>query len=138
MFNVLSIQLCLNLLSCKYIYIYISICECQVATVMSDSLRPYRPQPARIFCPRRFPGQEYRSGLPCPPTGNLPDLGIKPEFLTYPVLAGRFFTTSATWEALFTHTHTPLAHISLNNVHYSNNKYQGPIYFHIFLLEETT
>ena len=30
------------------------------------------------------------SGLPCPPPGDLPDLGIKS---TSPALAGRFFTT---------------------------------------------
>ena len=35
-----------------------------------------------------------------PPPGNLPNLGIEPASLVSPVLAGRFFTTSATWEAL--------------------------------------
>ena len=34
--------------------------------------------------------QEYWSGLPCPPTGDLPDPGIKPKS---PVLASRIFTT---------------------------------------------
>ena len=47
-----------------------------------------------------FSRQEYWSGLPCPPPGYLPDPGIKPEFLISPALAGGFFTTSATWEAL--------------------------------------
>ena len=28
-----------------------------------------------------FPRQEYWSGMPCPPPGNLPDTGIKPESL---------------------------------------------------------
>ena len=42
----------------------------------------------------------YWSGLPCPPPGDLPDPGIKPTFLMSPsILAGWFFTTSATWEA---------------------------------------
>ena len=40
--------------------------------------------------------QEYWGGLPFPPAGDLPYPGIKP---TSPALAGRFFTTSATWEA---------------------------------------
>ena len=35
----------------------------------------------------------------CPPPGNLPDQGIELESLMSPALAGRFFTTSATWEA---------------------------------------
>ena len=43
--------------------------------------------------------QEYWSGLPCPPPGDLPDPGIKPESLMSPALAGRFFTASTTWEA---------------------------------------
>ena len=40
------------------------------------------------------------TGLPCPPPGDLPDPGIKPLSLASPVLAGSFFTISATWEAL--------------------------------------
>ena len=46
-----------------------------------------------------FSRQEYWSGLPCPPPGELPDPGIKPESLMSPALAGGFFTTSTTWEA---------------------------------------
>ena len=38
--------------------------------------------------------------LPCLPPGDLPDPGIKPMSLTSPALAGRFFSTSPTWEAL--------------------------------------
>ena len=37
-----------------------------------------------------FPRQEYWSGLPFPPPGDLPDPGIEPAS---PVLAGVFFTT---------------------------------------------
>ena len=47
-----------------------------------------------------FSRQEYWSGLPCPPPGDLPSLGVKAVSLMSPVLAGRFFTTSTTWEAL--------------------------------------
>ena len=43
-----------------------------------------------------FSRQEYWSGLPCPPPGDLPDPGIKPASLLSPALAGRFFTTRAT------------------------------------------
>ena len=46
-----------------------------------------------------FSRQEYWSGLPCPPLGELPDLGIKPMSLMSPALSGRFLTTSTTWEA---------------------------------------
>ena len=34
-----------------------------------------------------------------PSSGDLPDPGNEPVFLMSPVLAGRFFSTSATWEA---------------------------------------
>ena len=37
--------------------------------------------------------------LPCPPPGNLPNPGIKPPSLMSPALAGKFFTSSVTWEA---------------------------------------
>ena len=47
-----------------------------------------------------FSRQEYWSGLPSPPA-DLPDPGIEPESLLAPALAGGFFTTNATWEALY-------------------------------------
>ena len=42
-----------------------------------------------------FSRQEYWSGLPCPPSEDLANPGIKPGS---PALAGEFFTTGATWE----------------------------------------
>ena len=50
-----------------------------------------------------FSRQEYCSGLPCPPPGDLPDPGIEPESLMSPALAGGFLTTSTTWEAQTAH-----------------------------------
>ena len=50
-----------------------------------------------------FSRQEYWSGLPCPPPGDLPDSGIKFASLTSPELAGELFTISATWEAQIGH-----------------------------------
>ena len=50
-----------------------------------------------------FSWQEHWSGLPCPPPGALPDPGIEYESLKSPALAGKLFTTSATWEALSWH-----------------------------------
>ena len=41
-----------------------------------------------------FSSQEYWSGLPFPPAGDLPDPGIKPTSLVTPALAGGFFTLS--------------------------------------------
>ena len=45
-----------------------------------------------------FSRQEYWSGSPFPSPGHLPDPGTKPMSLTSSALAGRFFTTSTTWE----------------------------------------
>ena len=52
---------------------------------------PYNERDTRTF------------GLLCPLPGDLPDPGIKPVSLMSPALAGGFFTTSATWEAPFSH-----------------------------------
>ena len=44
-----------------------------------------------------FPRQEDRSGLPCLPPGKSSWPSISPTSLTYPVLAGRFFTPRLPW-----------------------------------------
>ena len=46
-----------------------------------------------------FSRQEYWSGLPFPPPGDLPNQGIEPRFLMSPAQACRFFSTSVTWKA---------------------------------------
>ena len=40
-----------------------------------------------------FSKQEYWSGFPCPPPGDLPDPEIEPVSPVAPALVGRFFTT---------------------------------------------
>ena len=50
--------------------------------------------------PMGFSRQQYWSGLPCPPPVGLSDPGIEPESLMSPALAGGFFITSPTWQAL--------------------------------------
>ena len=83
----------------RIFFLKLSTCVCRVTSVMSDSLLPYGPQPTRLLCPQDSLGKKT-SGLPCPPAGDLPDPGIKPTSLTSPALAGGFFTTSTTWEAV--------------------------------------
>ena len=41
------------------------------------SLQFHRLEPARLLCPWGFSRQEYWSGLPCPPPGDLHNPGIK-------------------------------------------------------------
>ena len=47
----------------------------------------------------RCSSQEYWSGWPCPPPGDLPDPGIEPTSLLPPALAGEFFTTKCHLES---------------------------------------
>ena len=58
----------------------------------------YDPMVCQALLSMGFSRQEYWSGLLCPPPGDLPNPGVKPESLMFPALAGGFFSTSATWE----------------------------------------
>ena len=67
-------------------------------SVVPDSATPWtvaRQAPLSMG----FSRQEYWSGLPCPPPGELPDPGIEPMSHA---LAGGFFTTSTTWDSSLT------------------------------------
>ena len=46
-----------------------------------------------------FSRQEYWSGLPCPPLGDLPNSGIEAASLPSSALSVGFLTTSMTWKA---------------------------------------
>ena len=52
---------------------------------------------SQAFLSMGFSRHEYRSGLPFPSLGDLSDPGIEPASLTSPALAGRLFTSNATW-----------------------------------------
>ena len=69
-----------------------------VTSGVSDSLQPYGLWPTRLLCPWGFSRQEYFSGLLCPPSGGLPDLGIEPMSLRSLALEGWLLNTSATLE----------------------------------------
>ena len=73
---------------------------CQGASIMSHSLQFYGPWPTRLLCLWNFSRQEYWSGLPFPPSGDLSDRPRdQTQSLTSPALAGSFFATSATWKS---------------------------------------
>ena len=55
------------------------ICAVLSHSVVSYSLGPQVLQPTRLLCPWGFSRQEYRSGLPCPLAGYLPNPGIEPR-----------------------------------------------------------
>ena len=62
-----------------------------------------------------FSRQEYWNGLPFPSPGYLPDPEMEPAS---PALAGMFFTTTATWEALYALTCKKYSHDLLYCVQY--------------------
>ena len=71
---------------------------CQLASALSDSASPWTVAHQAPLS-MGFSRQEYWSGSPFPPPGDLPNPGIEPLSVISPALAGGFFTTSAAWEA---------------------------------------
>ena len=64
---------------CKNLPRSTNACALLSHSVMSDSLRPHGGlEPNRLLCPWRICRQEYWSGLPCSPPGDLPNPGIEP------------------------------------------------------------
>ena len=61
-----------------------------------------------------FSRQEYQSGLPFHSSWTLPNPGIEVASLVSPALAGGFFTTSATWEVIYTRDTRSVGHWGLN------------------------
>ena len=83
--------------------------------------------------------QEYWSGLPCPSPGNLVNPGMKPLSLTSPVLAGRFFTTRVTWEALLKVWTLEKYWVLIQILNHQPNFYLYPIrilYIHVTFLSQ--
>ena len=78
------------------------ICKC--AGMLKSCLTHCNPMVCSPlgFSSMGFSRQEYWSGLPCPPPGDLPEPEMEPASLMSPALSGGFFTTNATWEALRT------------------------------------
>ena len=66
---------CAQLLSCVQLFVTLWTIACQAPLSIG------------------FSSQEYWSGLPFLPPGDLPDPGIEPMSLVSPALAGGFFTT---------------------------------------------
>ena len=57
----------------------LTVCAVLSRSVMSDSLQPHGLSPTKLLHPWGFSRQEYWSGLPCPPPGDLPSPGIEPR-----------------------------------------------------------
>ena len=90
------------------------MCVCVRAlthSVMFDSFVTPRTVAPEALLSMGFSGQEHWSGPTCHPSGDLPSSGIEPVSLASPALAGWFFTTSASWEGLHSHTFENTFHI---------------------------
>ena len=76
--------------------VFYAYCPCMLRhSVTSDSATPWTVARQASLSVGFFQ-QEYWNGLPFPPPGYLPDVGIKPP----PCVGRGFFTTSTTWGAL--------------------------------------
>ena len=71
-----------------------------------------------------FSRQEYWSGLPCCPPGDLPDPGIEPMSLTSAALASWFFSSTA-WEAQWDREDTDYTHILGSGVGSDKSRISG-------------
>ena len=72
-------------------------CATRVCTLSRSAVSNTLVTPQTVACQAPlsmgFSRQEYWSGVPFPPPGNLPDPGIKPMSPTSIALAGGFFST---------------------------------------------
>ena len=102
--NFLMLTLCC-IFSWRWFWKWLLSSLCSVASVMSQSWWPCGLQPARLLCPWDFPGRNIRVGChflfqvsswPRDQNGvsSVSCIGRQ---------AGRFFATSATWEAHYLH-----------------------------------
>ena len=93
--------------TCPFIY------SCAHVHVVLSHLSPVRlfetPRTIAHQAPlsMEFSRQEYRSGLPCLPPGDLPDSGIKLASLMPPALAGGFFTTDPPGKPIYSYGSQP-------------------------------
>ena len=84
-------QLEMSHITSMYIHVCVCVCVCVCAQLCPTLYDPmnYSQDPQSMEVSR----QQYWSGLPFPPPGDLPDPETKPTFLLSPASAGRLFTT---------------------------------------------
>ena len=75
-------------------------------SVMSNSFATPESSAHPAPLPMEFSRQEYWSGLPFPPPGDLPNLGIKFMSPVSPALAGVFLTTEPPAKPWYTILHS--------------------------------
>ena len=106
------------------VHLELRSCACSVISIMSNSVMLWTVAHQAPLS-MGFSRQEYWSGLPCPPSGDLPDSGIKPASLKFPALVDRFFTTSATSNTEINRLHM----LSLPKIYRILRTYVMPLWF---------
>ena len=76
---------------------FILVCVCEVALVMSNSLRPHELEPAKLLCPWDYPGKNAAVGCHLLLRGS----SQTRDWTQVACIAGKFFTVWAMREALF-------------------------------------
>ena len=74
---------------------------------MSNYLQCYGLYPTKLLCPWDYPGKNTGVGCHALLQGIFLTQGLNPRLLHSPELAGRFFITSTTWEALILYIEDP-------------------------------
>ena len=94
-----------------HVYIYMCVCIFMCVHVLSRFSRVWLYVilwTAACQAPLSvgFSGEEYWSGMLCPPPVDHPDPGTEPVSLTFLALAGRFSTTNTTCETQYMYAYT--------------------------------
>jgi len=82
----------------KYIWKIKLLCVCVCSVVSNSFVTPWNVD-CQVLLSVGFSLQEYGSGFPFPPPGDLPGPGIKSLSPASPALAGVFVNHWVTWEA---------------------------------------
>ena len=96
-----------------YLSIIKAMHACLVSSVVSDAMQLHGLEVPRLLCPWYSPGKSTGVGCCALLQGIFPMQGSNPCLLQLPVLVGRFFNTSATWEAPYNKS---TGNITLNKV----------------------
>ena len=75
-----------------------------------------------------FPGKSIGVVASTPPSGDLPDPGIKPESLMSPALVGGFFTTAAPHGKPFYRAYPPISNSALQPSDQESDNNNKPFY----------
>ena len=124
--TVISFPLCVCV--CVCVCVYARVCALSVSHVplFVTPCTAAKQAPLSLG----FPKQEYWSGLPFPPPGNLLNPGIKPTSLAPPALAGGFSTSAPPRKPIFSVYRSQTSQTSCKRWKYALSKTHGEVWCH--------